>query len=136
MRKDFLIVGDRFWYNVKGSYYQYIVIENGNNKKVLFPIEKDSPMLNLSSIEDNKITIIYLDKKNRYYRYYKMIEDIAPKIKGYNNINLPDKLFRICTEVTEQMCDTRLPENEADEENMIKVFCRTEIDRMLVRQFN
>lgn len=136
MRKDFLIVGDRFWYNVKGSYYQYIVIENGNNKKVLFPIEKDSPMLNLSSIEDNKITIIYLDKKNRYYRYYKMIEDIAPKIKGYNNINLPDKLFRICTEVTEQMCDTRLPENEADEENMIKVFCRTEIDRMLVRQSN
>ena len=136
MRKDFLIVGDRFWYNVKGSYYQYIVIENGNNKKVLFPIEKDSPMLNLSSIEDNKITIIYLDKKNRYYRYYKMIEDIAPKIKGYNNINLPDTLFRICTEVTEQMCDTRLPENEADEENMIKVFCRTEIDRMLVRQFN
>lgn len=136
MRKDFLIVGDRFWYNVKGSYYQYIVIENGNNKKVLFPIEKDSPMLNLSSIEDNKITIIYLDKKNRYYRYYKMIEDIAPKIKGYNNINLPDKLFRICTEVTEQMCDTRLPENEADEENMIKVFCRTEIDRMLVRQYN
>lgn len=93
-------------------------------------------MLNLSSIEDNKITIIYLDKKNRYYRYYKMIEDIAPKIKGYNNINLPDKLFRICTEVTEQMCDTRLPENEADEENMIKVFCRTEIDRMLVRQYN
>lgn len=136
MRKDFLIVGDRFWYNVKGSYYQYIVIENSNNKKVLFPIEKDSPMLNLSSIEDNKITIIYLDKKNRYYRYYKMIEDIAPKIKGYNNINLPDKLFRICTEVTEQMCDTRLPENEADEENMIKVFCRTEIDRMLVRQSN
>lgn len=136
MRKDFLIVGDRFWYNVKGSYYQYIVIENSNNKKVLFPIEKDSPMLNLSSIEDNKITIIYLDKKNRYYRYYKMIEDIAPKIKGYNNINLPDKLFRICTEVTEQMCDTRLPENEADEENMIKVFCRTEIDRMLVRQYN
>lgn len=136
MRKDFLIVGDRFWYNVKGSYYQYIVIENGNNKKVLFPIEKDSPMLNLSSIEDNKITIIYLDKKNRYYRYYKMIEDIAPKIKGYNNINLPDKLFRICTEVTEQMCDTRLPENEADEENMIKVFCSTEIDRMIVRQYN
>lgn len=136
MRKDFLIVGDRFWYNVKGSYYQYIVIENSNNKKVLFPIEKDSPMLNLSSIEDNKITIIYLDKKNRYYRYYKMIEDIAPKIKGYNNINLPDKLFRICTEVTEQMCDTRLPENEADEENMIKVFCRTEIDRMIVRQYN
>lgn len=118
MRKDFLIVGDRFWYN----------------KKVLFPIEKDSPMLNLSSIEDNKITIIYLDKKNRYYRYYKMIEDIAPKIKGYNNINLPDKLFRICTEVTEQMCDTRLPENEADEKNMIKVFCSTEIDRMIVRQ--
>lgn len=136
MRKDFLMVGDRFWYNVKGSYYQYIVIENSNNKKVLFPIEKDSPMLNLSSIEDNKITIIYLDKKNRYYRYYKMIEDIAPKIKGYNNINLPDKLFRICTEVTEQMCDTRLPENEADEENMIKVFCRTEIDRMIVRQHN
>ena len=136
MRKDFLIVGDRFWYNVKGSYYQYIVIENGNNKKILFPIEKDSPMLNLSSIEDNKITIIYLDKKNRYYRYYKMIEDIAPKIEGYNNINLPDKLFRICTEVTEQMCDTRLPENKADEENMIKVFCRTEIDRMLVRQYN
>ena len=136
MKKDFLIVGDRFWYNVKGSYYQYIVIENSNNKKVLFPIEKDSPMLNLSSIEDNKITIIYLDKKNRYYRYYKMIEDIAPKIKGYNNINLPDKLFRICTEVTEQMCDTRLPENEADEENMIKVFCHTEIDRMLVRQYN
>lgn len=136
MRKDFLIVGDRFWYNVKGSYYQYIVIENSNNKKVLFPIEKDSPMLNLSSIEDNKITIIYLDKKNRYYRYYKMIEDIAPKIEGYNSINLPDKLFRICTEVTEQMCDTRLPENEADEENMIKVFCRTEIDRMLVRQYN
>lgn len=136
MKKDFLIVGDRFWYNVKGSYYQYIVIENSNNKKVLFPIEKDSPMLNLSSIEDNKITIIYLDKKNRYYRYYKMIEDIAPKIEGYNNINLPDKLFRICTEVTEQMCDTRLPENEADEENMIKVFCRTEIDRMLVRQHN
>lgn len=134
MRKDFLIVGDRFWYNIKGSYYQYIVIENSNNKKVLFPIEKDSPMLNLSSIEDNKITIIYLDKKNRYYRYYKMIEDIAPKIKGYNNINLPDKLFRICTEVTEQMCDTRLPENEADEENMIKVFCRTEIDRMIIRQ--
>lgn len=136
MKKDFLIVGDRFWYNVKGSYYQYIVIENSNNKKVLFPIEKDSPMLNLSGIEDNKITIIYLDKKNRYYRYYKMIEDIAPKIEGYNNINLPDKLFRICTEVTEQMCDTRLPENEADEENMIKVFCRTEIDRMLVRQHN
>lgn len=136
MKKDFLIVGDRFWYNVEGSYYQYIVIENSNNKKVLFPIEKDSPMLNLSSIEDNKITIIYLDKKNRYYRYYKMIEDIAPKIEGYNNINLPDKLFRICTEVTEQMCDTRLPENEADEENMIKVFCRTEIDRMLVRQHN
>lgn len=136
MKKDFLIVGDRFWYNVKGSYYQYIVIENSNNRKVLFPIEKDSPMLNLSSIEDNKITIIYLDKKNRYYRYYKMIEDIAPKIEGYNNINLPDKLFRICTEVTEQMCDTRLPENEADEENMIKVFCRTEIDRMIVRQYS
>lgn len=136
MKKDFLIVGDRFWYNVKGSYYQYIVIENSNNKKVLFPIEKDSPMLNISSIEDDKITIIYLDKKNRYYRYYKMIEDIAPKIEGYNSINLPDKLFRICTEVTEQMCDTRLPENEADEENMIKVFCRTEIDRMLVRQHN
>lgn len=136
MRKDFLIVGDRFWYNIKGSYYQYIVIENSNNKKVLFPIEKDSPMLNLSSIEDNKITIIYLDKKNRYYKYYKMIEDIAPKIEGYNNINLPNRLFRICTEVTEQMCDTRLPENEADEENMIKVFCRTEIDRMLVRQYN
>lgn len=136
MRKDFLIIGDRFWYNVKGSYYQYIVIENSNNKKVLFPIEKDSPMLNLSSIEDNKITIIYLDKKNRYYRYYKMIEDIAPKIKGYNNINLPDKLFRICTEVTGQMCDTRLPENETDEENMIKVFCSTEIDRMIVRQYN
>ena len=136
MRKDFLIVGDRFWYNVKRSYYQYIVIENSNNKKVLFPIEKDSPMLNLSSIEDDKITIIYLDKKNRYYRYYKMIEDIALKIEGYNSINLPDKLFRICTEVTEQMCDTRLPENEADEENMIKVFCRTEIDRMLVRQHN
>lgn len=93
-------------------------------------------MLNLSSIEDNKITIIYLDKKNRYYRYYKMIEYIAPKIKGYNNINLPDKLFRICTEVTEQMCDTRLPENEADEKNMIKVFCSTEIDRMIVRQHN
>lgn len=107
MRKDFLIVGDRFWYNIKGSYYQYIVIENSNNKKVLFPIEKDSPMLNLSSIEDNKITIIYLDK-----------------------------LFRICTEVTEQMCDTRLPENEADEKNMIKVFCSTEIDRMIVRQHN
>lgn len=136
MRKDFLIVGDRFWYNIKGSYYQYIVIENSNNKKVLFPIEKDSPTLNLSSIEDNKITIIYLDKKNRYYRYYKMIEDIAPKIKGYNNINLPDKLFRICTEVTEQMCDTRLPENESDEKNMIKVFCSTEIDRMIVRQHN
>lgn len=136
MRKDFLIVGDRFWYNIKGSYYQYIVIENSNNKKVLFPIEKDYPMLNISSIEDDKITIIYLDKKNRYYRYYKMIEDIVPKIEGYNNINLPDKLFRICTEVTEQMCDTRLPENEADEENMIKVFCRTEIDRMLVRQYN
>lgn len=136
MKKDFLIVGDRFWYNVKGSYYQYIVIENSNNKKVLFPIEKDSPMLNLSNIEDDKITIIYLDKKNRYYRYYKMIEDIAPKIEGYNSINLPDKLYRICTEVTEQMCDTRLPENEADEENMIKVFCRTEIDRMLVRQYN
>lgn len=136
MKKDFLIVGDRFWYNVKGSYYQYIVIENSNNKKVLFPIEKDSPMLNISSIEDDKITIIYLDNKNRYYRYYKMIEDIAPKVEGYNSINLPDKLFRICTEVTEQMCDTRLPENEADEANMIKVFCRTEIDRMLVRQHN
>ena len=136
MKKDFLIVGDRFWYNIKGSYYQYIVIENSNNKKVLFPIEKDSPMLNISSIEDDNITIIYLDNKNRYYRYYKMIEDIAPKVEGYNSINLPDKLFRICTEVTEQMCDTRLPENEADEENMIKVFCRTEIDRMLVRQHN
>lgn len=136
MKKDFLIVGDRFWYNIKSSYHQYIVIENSNNKKVLFPIEKDSPMLNISSIEDDKITIIYLDKKNRYYRYYKMIEDIAPKIEGYSSINLPDKLFRICTEVTEQMCDTRLPKNEADEENMIKVFCRTEIDRMIVRQHN
>lgn len=136
MRKDFLMVGDKFWYNVKGSYYPYVVVKLGNDKQVLFPVEKDSPVLNLSSIEDNKITIIYLDKKNRYYRYYKMIEDIAPKIKGYNNINLPDKLFRICTEVTEQMCDTRLPENKTDEENMIKVFCRTEIDRMLVRQHN
>lgn len=136
MKKDFLIVGDRFWYNIKGSYYQYIVIENSNNKKVLFPIEKDSPMLNISSIEDDKITIIYLDNKNRYYRYYKMIEDIAPKVEGYNSINLPDKLFRICMEVTEQMCDTRLPENEADEVNMVKVFCSTEIDRMLVRQHN
>ena len=54
MKKDFLIVGDRFWYNVKGSYYQYIVIENSNNKKVLFPIEKDSPMLNLSSKASRK----------------------------------------------------------------------------------
>lgn len=136
MRKDFLMVGDKFWYNIKGSYYPYIMVKLGNDKQVLFPVEKDSPVLNLSSIEDDKITIIYLDKKNRYYRYYKMIEDIAPKIKGYNNINLPDKLFRICTEVTEQMCDTRLPENEADEKNMIKVFCSTEIDRMIVRQHN
>lgn len=136
MRKDFLMVGDKFFYEIMGHYYRYNVVKLGNGRKVLFPVEKDSPVLNLSSIEDNKITIIYLDKKNRYYRYYKMIEDIAPKIKGYNNINLPDKLFRICTEVTEQMCDTRLPENEADEKNMIKVFCSTEIDRMIVRQHN
>lgn len=136
MRKDFLMVGDKFWYNIKGSYYLYIMVKLGNDKQVLFSVEKDSPVLNISSIDDNKMTIVYLSSKNRYYRYYKILEDIAPKIERYNNINLPDKLFRICTEVTEQMCNTRLPENEADEENMIKVFCRTEIDRMLVRQYN
>lgn len=136
MRKDFLMVGDKFWYNIKGSYYQYIMVKLGNGNHVLFPVEKDSPVLNLSSIDDNKMTVVYLCSKNRHYRYYKMLEDIAPKIEGYNSIDLPDKLFKICEEVTEQMCNTRLPENEADEENMIKVFCRTEIDRMLVRQHN
>ena len=136
MRKDFLMVGDKFWYNIKGSYYQYVVVKLGNDKQVLFPVEKDSPVLNLSSIDDNKMTIVYLSSKNRHYRYYKMLEDIAPKIEGYNHITLPDKLFKICEEVTAQMCNTRLPENKTDEENMIKVFCRTEIDRMLVRQHN
>lgn len=136
MRKDFLMVGDKFWYNIKGSYYQYIMVKLGNGNQVLFPVEKDSPVLNLSSIDDYNMTVVYLSSKNRHYRYYKMLEDIAPKIEGYNRIDLPDKLFKICEEVTEQMCNTRLPENEADEENMIKVFCRTEIDRMLVRQHN
>lgn len=134
MRKDFLAIGDRFWYNVKGSYYQYIIVKLGNDKKVLFPIEKDSPTITFSDMKDSKITIIYLDDKNRYYRYYKILENIAPKFKGYEDINLPDKLFRICTEVTAQMCNTRLPVDEVDEEHMIKVFCSTEIDRMLVRQ--
>jgi len=136
MRKDFLEIGDRFWYNVEGSYYQYIIVKLCNDKKVLFPIEKDSPAITFSDMKDSKITIIYLDNKNRYYRYYKMLENIAPKFKGYEDINLPHKLFNICTEVTAQMCNTRLPENEADEEHMIKVFCSTEIDRMLVRQCN
>ena len=136
MRKDFLMVGDKFWYNIKESYYPYVVVKLGNDKQVLFPVEKDSPVLNLSSIDDYKMTVVYLSSKNRHYKYYKMLEDIAPKIEGYDRITLPDKLFKICEEVTAQMCNTRLPENEADEKNMIKVFCHTEIDRMLVRQSN
>lgn len=136
MRKDFLMVGDKFFYEIMGHYYRYNVIKLGNGSKVLFPVEKDSPVLNISSIDDYKMTVVYLSSKNRHYKYYKMLEDIAPKIEGYDRITIPDKLFKIFEEVTAQMCNTRLPENETDEENMIKVFCRTEIDRMLVRQSN
>ena len=71
MRKDFLMVGDKFFYEIMGHYYRYNVVKLGNGRKVLFPVEKDSPVLNLSSIDDNKMTVVYLSNKNRYYRYYR-----------------------------------------------------------------
>lgn len=138
MRKDFLMPGDRFYCIAnsdpkEATPFQYIMADN-----TAIALDYSAPhrRLELADINNDSLVSIYLESCKRRYKYYKMLEEIVPKFKTWDDIKDEKYIMSfIANTVTAEMCKTRLPKNKEDEEHMITVFASTEIDRIIVRKF-